>query len=139
MTSRHCMIYVITRCSLKRSCLSRGRERQVGKYSIVNSIGNTGETLSEHRHCVSMIYMIAGTTPKPHLRSRPHLSYTHYNKTGHELFYIVPKYRSIRDKNAVEWNTSNLHALSRSFVETTMKSNRIGPHNRLCVALTEKT
>ena len=43
-------------------------------------------------------YMIAGTTSKPHIRSRPHLSYTHHNKAGHEFFYIVPKWRSTRDK-----------------------------------------
>ena len=31
-----------------------------------------------------------------------------YNKAGHEFFDIVPKKRSIQDKNAEEWN--NLHA-----------------------------
>ena len=37
-------------------------------------------------------YMIAGTTSKPHLRSRPHLSYTctHYNKAGHEFLTSSP-------------------------------------------------
>ena len=47
MMSRHCILYDVRRCSLKRSCLSRGRLRQVGKDSIVNSTGNAGKTLSE--------------------------------------------------------------------------------------------
>ena len=45
MTSHHCMIYDITRCSLKQSCLSHGRWRQLGNDRIVNSTGNTGKTL----------------------------------------------------------------------------------------------
>ena len=47
MTSRHCMIYGITMCSLKRSCCSRNRLKQLEKDSIVNSTGNTRKTLSE--------------------------------------------------------------------------------------------
>ena len=47
MMSRHCMIYDVTRCSLKQSCLSSGRSRQLGKDSIVKSTGNTGKTMSE--------------------------------------------------------------------------------------------
>ena len=43
-------------------------------------------------------YKIAGTTPKPNLRSHPHLSYTHYNKTRHEFLTSSPYKRSIRDK-----------------------------------------
>ena len=42
--------------------------------------------------------MIAGTTPKPHLRRCPHLSYTHYNKARHEFLTSSPNKRSIRDK-----------------------------------------
>ena len=47
MTSRHCMIYDVTRRSLKRNCLYRGRSRLLGKDNIVKSTGNTGKTLSE--------------------------------------------------------------------------------------------
>ena len=46
LTSRHCMINDVTRCSLKRSCLYRGRWRQLGKDSIVSLTGNEGKTLS---------------------------------------------------------------------------------------------
>ena len=38
----------------------------------------------------------------------PLLSYNIYNKVRHDFFDIVPKKRSIQDKNAEEWN--NLHA-----------------------------
>ena len=34
MMSRHCMIYYITRCSLKKSCLYKGRTRERQHYEI---------------------------------------------------------------------------------------------------------
>ena len=73
-----------------------------------------------HRHGITMIYD-RWNHFKARLKSRPHLSYTHYNKAGHEFFDIVPKKRSTRVKNAVERN--NLHATyfpkGASFVNNT--------------------
>ena len=49
-------------------------------------------------------YMIAGTHSKAPPKKPPLLSYNINNKVRHEFFDIVPKKRSIQDKNTEEWN-----------------------------------
>ena len=34
--------------------------------------------------------------PSATYEAAPNMTYTHYNKAGHELFYIVPKKRRLR-------------------------------------------
>ena len=60
-----------------------------------------------HRHGITMIYDRWNHSKAPP-KKPPLLSYNIYNKVRHEFFDIVPKKRSIQDKNAEEWN--NLHA-----------------------------
>ena len=61
-----------------------------------------------HMHGIIMIYDRLNHSHAPP-KKPPHLSYTHYNKAGHEVFDIAPKMSSIQDKKKAR-ELNNLHA-----------------------------
>ena len=79
--------------------LSRKDDKNILLYRILNVHVRCIHTLESDSLLVSLttgtalqLYMIAGTTPiKAPPKKPPHLSYTHYNKTGHECFLHRPK------------------------------------------------